>query len=84
MRLSRQPDVRIMHGDGTFATVAKFDDPGEPTDYVKGLLFVGYDPDTLHTTWTEGVRVDTQALNDDYTVLLKVARAFNDLPFIMD
>jgi len=59
MRLSEVPEVSIAAPEGTAdgqrIAVAKFADPYVGNDFVNGLLFVVYDPQTLHVGGTQRI-----------------------------
>ena len=85
MRLNRPPSV-IVQG----AALARFPDPHAQTRYVRGLLWVGIDPnDPCRVTWTEGVRlasgsdaVDTENMHAPMRDLYERTMRAGNLPTI--
>jgi len=60
MYLDSQPAAYIDNGDLGRETMVAFCDKapaGSLTTYQHGVLWVGYDPETLRIRWTEGVRL---------------------------
>lgn len=70
MQLSHAPKVSIAAPEGTASgqriAVAKFADPYVGNDFVNGLLFVVYDPQTLHVGGTQRIATAPGKDSPDY------------------